>query len=184
MDPLPFSIMPPLLPVPPQNPSDHVGGQRKPPWTCLKYWGPQTPWSLSQSFLGVPQSDLETSSTINHIFNRAERQRLHGLGVNNPPYAMLWPLGNRPRYLGVERRRIESPYYYWCVAIWLYGTHPKAIGSKAKRIISHKRRPNLTPNACWLLKIRCVVRRIFARCEVQIWFGIRSGGCFGVKKLV
>ena len=23
----------------------------------------------------------------------------------------------------------------------------------------------LTPNACWLLKIRCVVRRIFARCE-------------------
>ena len=23
----------------------------------------------------------------------------------------------------------------------------------------------LTPNACWLLKIRCVVGRIFARCE-------------------
>ena len=23
----------------------------------------------------------------------------------------------------------------------------------------------LTPNACWLLKIRCVTRRIFARCE-------------------
>ena len=33
----------------------------------------------------------------------------------------------------------------------------------------------LTPNACWLLEIGCVVRRIFAICGVRIWFGIRPG---------
>ena len=27
---------------------------------------------------------------------------------------------------------------------------------------------SLTPNACWLLEIRCVVRSIFAICEVRI----------------
>jgi hypothetical protein len=48
----------------------------------------------------------------------------------------------------------------------------------------HNTQTLLTPNACWLLKIRCVAKRIFARCEVRIRFGIRSRGCFGVRKLV
>ena len=104
-------------------------------------------------------------------------------GMDKPAYTHA-SKGQAPRFprgwLKLKRLvYLDTPTMVgWTIGGWVYLT------SSARKITHLSILLALTSNACLFLEIRCVVRRIFAICGVRIWFGIRSGGCFVVIKLV